>query len=528
MATWREEAHNSIKSQNDAFVNQTESNSNARNNLKAQMTTEENNFVSNFGWLKSHASTFKLHGSKVEVIQEPCEFHRKLKTLARNSKKRILLASLYLGTGSHEKDLVDSLEEALISSKSDSGDLKVTVILDHMRGSRGVTNSRSMLMPLIKKFFKPWSSSSSSSPTSQVQNDSDRTSMQLFLYHTPDLQGWLKQLLPERFNEVVGLFHIKAYIFDDNVIISGANLSESYFTDRQDRYILIKDFKPLADFYDRLLTTISKFSFLVQPDNSLHYFDEDHHPYLKESSNSEFRKKLRAEIEEAIRPQLRVDPTADDECDTVLHPLVQMGPVGVDQDRFLTELVLKKLPSGSHVFLASGYFNLTDEYMRIIIDQSQARFNILTAAPQANSFFESPGISKYIPVAYTQISKKFLEDVHGEKQEDRIAIHEYIRPEWTVHAKGLWIYPSEVHGEDSLPYVTMIGSPNYGYRSVKRDLESQVIIITTNDLLRRQLHQEKENIYKDSEFVSRGTFDTPERLVPRWLVWLTPHIKNFF
>lgn len=107
-----------------------------------------------------------------------------------------------------------------------------------------------------------------------------------------------------------------------------------------------------------------------------------HKIFLEESSNSEFRKKLGAEVEEVIRPQLRVDPTSDEECDTVLHPLVQMGPVGIDQDRFLTELVLKKLPSGSHVFLASGYFNLTDDYMRIIIDQSQARFNILTAAPQ--------------------------------------------------------------------------------------------------------------------------------------------------
>lgn len=81
MATWREEAHSSIKSYNDAFVNQTESNSNARNNLKTPTTNAEDSFVSNFGWLKSHASTFRLHGSKVEIIQEPCEFHRKLKVV---------------------------------------------------------------------------------------------------------------------------------------------------------------------------------------------------------------------------------------------------------------------------------------------------------------------------------------------------------------------------------------------------------------------------------------------------------------
>ena len=81
MATWREEAFSNIKSQNDAFLNQTEANSNARNNLKTQMTNADDSLVSNFGWLKSHASSFKLHGNKVEIIQEPCEFHRKLKVI---------------------------------------------------------------------------------------------------------------------------------------------------------------------------------------------------------------------------------------------------------------------------------------------------------------------------------------------------------------------------------------------------------------------------------------------------------------
>jgi len=41
-------------------------------------------------------------------------------------------------------------------------------------------------------------------------------------------------------SEVFGVQHIKLYIFDNDVIISGANLSENYFLDRCDRYYLIK------------------------------------------------------------------------------------------------------------------------------------------------------------------------------------------------------------------------------------------------------------------------------------------------
>lgn len=41
------------------------------------------------------------------------------------------------------------------------------------------------------------------------------------LFHTPNLRGLLRLLLPERFNETIGLQHIKVYLFDDNVILSG-------------------------------------------------------------------------------------------------------------------------------------------------------------------------------------------------------------------------------------------------------------------------------------------------------------------
>lgn len=45
--------------------------------------------------------------------------------------------------------------------------------------------------------------------------------MRVSLYHTPDLRGLLRLLVPERFNETIGVQHIKAYIFDNSLIISG-------------------------------------------------------------------------------------------------------------------------------------------------------------------------------------------------------------------------------------------------------------------------------------------------------------------
>lgn len=41
------------------------------------------------------------------------------------------------------------------------------------------------------------------------------------LYHTPDLRGIVKRVLPERYNETVGVQHMKVYLFDDTIIMSG-------------------------------------------------------------------------------------------------------------------------------------------------------------------------------------------------------------------------------------------------------------------------------------------------------------------
>lgn len=50
---------------------------------------------------------------------------------------------------------------------------------------------------------------------------------------------------------------------------------------------------------------------------------------------------------------------------------------------------------------------------------------------------------------------------------------------------GLWFY---LRGQDR-PCLTLIGSPNFGYRSVHRDLEAQIAIVTENQELQRRLQE---------------------------------------
>ena len=61
--------------------------------------------------------------------------------------------------------------------------------------------------------------------------------------------------------EIFGVHHMKVHVFDNHVMMTGANLSEDYFTDRQDRCIVIQDCQALADYFDDLINLVQDVSY---------------------------------------------------------------------------------------------------------------------------------------------------------------------------------------------------------------------------------------------------------------------------
>lgn len=465
---------------------------------------------SHFRWMADHVPAFRVPGARVHILTSPDQFYQAMKARIRTAQRRVVMASLYLGTGQLEQELVDCMEEAL--QRSQGGDLKVSVLLDYSRGSRGRVNSRTMLLPLLRRF------------TSQ---------MRVSLYHTPDLRGLLRLLIPQRFNETIGVQHIKVYLFDDSVIISGANLSDSYFTNRQDRYVLLENCGQVADFFSELVAAVSDTSLQLQPDDSVSVLEGMVHPY--QGDRKEFsavaRRRIMEVVNGALTRQSRDEEEAEEEQeqeeqeDTWVFPLVQMKPLGIQVDEQVTQRLLTDAGPDSTLFLTSGYFNLTQAYMRLVLDAGAgANYRILTASPEVNGFFGAKGVAGAIPAAYTHITRQFYQQVCQLGQQDRVQLHEYHRSHWTFHAKGLWYY---LRGQRR-PCLTLIGSPNFGYRSVHRDLEAQIAIVTENQELQNQLQEEQEMLYQRSTEVSSSTFQQPNRHVQLWVKLVTPFIKNFF
>lgn len=155
--------------------------------------------LDNFNFLFESAPCFSVSGSNVRIISEPKDFYETLLHHAGAATKRISLSSLYLGIGKLENDLLKAIQSNLNSNK----ELNVNILLDFTRGTRGKQNSKAMIMPLIRQ----------------------SSNCNLSLYHTPVLRGITKRLAPGRWNELLGLQHMKIYLFDNTVLISGANLS---------------------------------------------------------------------------------------------------------------------------------------------------------------------------------------------------------------------------------------------------------------------------------------------------------------
>nr|XP_023021088.1 CDP-diacylglycerol--glycerol-3-phosphate 3-phosphatidyltransferase, mitochondrial isoform X1 [Leptinotarsa decemlineata] len=446
-----------------------------------------------FGWLTDVAPCFPVNANSIKIITDPDTFYKTLLDGCSFAKERITLVSLYLGNGNLEEKLVNSVKD---NEYFRSNKLNVRVLLDYTRGSRFEYNSRVMLQPLL------------------LQNNQN---CRVSLYHTPELRGLLKKYMPNRWNELLGLQHMKLYIFDDKLIISGANLSNDYFTNRQDRYFVIDD-KPLCDFYCGLIDQVQKFSLQMDKNNKVQLHSNwKLSPY--EGNKREFVTQAGDIIEQYFVDVMNSQNVHKQEgFDTWIFPLIQIGQLGVEQDAQITDRIFAEAPDGGKLKIATGYFNLTNQYMNTLILRCRAHCDILMAHPKANGFYGAKGPAGGIPYAYSLIAKEFKEKYSKKGQQHRIKLFEYLRSGWTYHAKGLWYYQP---GEE-LPSLTLIGSPNFGHRSVSKDLESQLAIIAENEDLRKSLHEECSNLY---ELASPAE---TERRIPAWVYAYVTLFRSYF
>jgi CDP-diacylglycerol--glycerol-3-phosphate 3-phosphatidyltransferase len=67
-----------------------------------------------------------------------------------------------------------------------------------------------------------------------------------------------------------------------------------------------------------------------------------------------------------------------------------------------------------------------------------------------------------------------------------------------------------------------------GARSIQRDLEAQLAILTNNEELRSKFHQERMRLFQYGTKVSSETFKQSSRFPPLWGPLFMKLFRNFF
>lgn len=305
----------------------------------------------------------------------------------------------------------------------------------------------------------------------------------------------------------------------------------------------------MCNFFENLVDSVSEFSFQVDDNGECvypsmnHKLDPTHHhPYTSEFE--QFCKALGKKIEQLLvsyktaeqqdkKSQVVQKPGTSEEDVAYVYPLLQLYDCGVRTDELVTNELFRRVNSFFH--LAVGYFNLTNEYIHTIVKESKAKFSILLSSPEANGFFNGQGFSKNIPGIYSHYEEEFFKFCKHSSRS--VSLYEYNRDNWTFHAKGAWCHVNTKSGDgpaassSQYPNLTIIGSSNYGYRSVYKDVEAQLVIYAPRSIgFQTKLNTERQRLFENhTTLVTSELFTTQSaRNISVWLRMVARAMRSYF
>lgn len=470
---------------------------------------------------KTALPCFALQACHLEenlVGAAPEEFHKRLVELIRTAKYRVSLASLYIGPAvdhSRELELLQALEEI-------PSEVNVKVLMDSNRGLRKV--------PL------PGGTKETTSAAEAVARAiHQQENHQVYLCQV--LPNPLDQILPNPLNEVAGVFHIKAYIVDDTLILSGANLSEEYFSDRHDRYLQISQGgNGIVDFYAQLIDILCQDASdpynpspteqgsirkqrPIQP-----FWDNIHRLFTDTGSDS-------LALMEDLKTVAVCVPTFH-------HPQITPPHDRLPSDVEVTMNLLEEAPNEATVQMASAYLNPSPMLLQAL--QRHSKVDLLTAGRLSHGFRPKPKAGNkgkaWIPTVFDHLQYQALWS--------NSRLWHWQRDGWTFHAKGLWIHQAAVPVKDSdnepveqegsttnVLLAAIVGSSNFGRRSFERDVESNLVLVfPPKSPFATVLQEEWKQLISNSKLV-----ENPKQVLvdeapplPFYIRLCFPFIKSFF
>lgn len=399
-----------------------------------------------------------------DVLYSAKDFKQRTLSLIAQARSRIYLVALYLQDDEAGREIFD----ALYAAKARNPDLDIKVFVDFHRAQRG----------LIGK-------------GAQGGNHLLYQAMAADHKHRIQVYG-----VPVKGRELLGVLHLKGFVFDDTVLYSGASLNDVYLHQQEryrfDRYHQIES----AELACAMVRYVGDY-FLAS--DAVPRLDKPAVPTAKQLKGA-----IRRFKGQLSRSHYRFNSSLPVDGEVAVTPLVGLGKRNNQLNRMIRNLVRA---CEREIFICTPYFNLPKELAKDIegLLRKGRQVTIVVGDKTANDFYIPPE-EKFstiggLPYLYEANLRKFAQRNQGYIDRGQLNMMLWCHERHSYHLKGIIV--------DEGAWALLTGN-NLNPRAWSLDLENGLLVEDRQGVLGDRFARERENILQHTRRITR--FDEVEQM----------------
>ncbi|MGO4999919.1 CDP-diacylglycerol--serine O-phosphatidyltransferase [Oceanisphaera sp. W20_SRM_FM3] len=388
-----------------------------------------------------------VNADQIQILYSAQSFKQRLLELIAAAQQRIYLVALYLQDDAAGREILTALYEA----KQAAPELDICLFVDFHRAQRGLIGQKGQ-----------------GGNHKMYQEFAERYAEQINIYGVP-VKG----------REILGVLHLKGFVFDNTLLYSGASLNDIYLHQEEryrfDRYHQFSD----AELADTMVDYMTRL-FMQNPAV----------PSLLESAIPSARQ-LRGVIRQ-FKPQMKRTQYqfANEERQAgqvAVTPLAGLGKRGNRLNRMI-RTVLRS--SEQQLFICTPYFNLPKPLAKDVrtLLKKGVSVTLVIGDKTANDFYIPPDepfrTIGGLPYLYETNLRRFARAHQTAIYQGKLNIMLWRHERNSYHLKGIFV-------DDDLAIIT---GNNLNPRAWGLDLENGLLLQDPEQLLQPSFAAEKNNI----------------------------------